>query len=325
MSVRSAFFSIIKKIVNVNVSISTAFKDNKKLSREVLELGSRVSNLQSHVDYLISRCDFFAICRDDLQKHCEYLEAVVDDLLQKAVCISRPMRKAHGDITGERPRVAVQNMDSLHRQLRKDAPGAYEIWKRLQAEGESIYREAPQEGCSVPGNRGAEFFSNFCQNKIRGFTLDIGCGPQPCPLYLKHYPSSALVGMDPMPDNGMHLFEYIQGYAEYLPFEDASFDTIVMATSLDHTLLPQKALSEAYRVLRSNGRLLIWEGVHYTLHGSFEQYNPCTTTEIIPFDGCHLFRFSKYSLILFLQQLFEIVDYEAPLQDSVMLECIKIN
>ena len=49
----------------------------------------------------------------------------------------------------------------------------------------------------------------------------------------------------------------VGGFAEFLPFTDACFDTINMRSCLDHFLNPEIALLEAYRVLKKGGKLII--------------------------------------------------------------------
>lgn len=48
--------------------------------------------------------------------------------------------------------------------------------------------------------------------------------------------------------------QYREGDAEELPFQDASFDAVVMNFGLLHLARPERALTEAYRVLCSGGR-----------------------------------------------------------------------
>jgi SAM-dependent methyltransferase len=48
-----------------------------------------------------------------------------------------------------------------------------------------------------------------------------------------------------------------QGTAEALPFDDNSFDAVIMAHSLEHCYRPSTAASEAFRVLRPSGELIV--------------------------------------------------------------------
>lgn len=53
--------------------------------------------------------------------------------------------------------------------------------------------------------------------------------------------------------------EFVQGNAEELPFEDASFDAYTIAFGIRNVPRIDKALAEAYRVLRPGGRFLCLE------------------------------------------------------------------
>lgn len=78
--------------------------------------------------------------------------------------------------------------------------------------------------------------------------------------YLKNFQEDHICGIDPLPPIEPHPFEFTQAIAEYIPYEDEQFDSIIYATSLDHVLLLEQALAETKRVLKSSGCLLIWAG-----------------------------------------------------------------
>lgn len=59
----------------------------------------------------------------------------------------------------------------------------------------------------------------------------------------------------------------IRGFAEFLPFADASFDFVHMRSCIDHFANPKLALMEAFRVLRRGGRLVV--GI--SLEGSYKR------------------------------------------------------
>jgi len=55
--------------------------------------------------------------------------------------------------------------------------------------------------------------------------------------------------------------KFVQGIAEDLPFEEAQFDAVVMNFGILHLAEPDKAISEAFRVIRPQGQLAftVWD------------------------------------------------------------------
>jgi ubiquinone/menaquinone biosynthesis C-methylase UbiE len=102
-----------------------------------------------------------------------------------------------------------------------------------------------------------------------GRVLEIGIGTA---LSLPHYPQGVeLVGAEPSgpmlrraqrraAELGLDV-TFVQAPAEELPFEDASFDTVVSLVVLCSVRDPTRALAEMHRVLCSGGRLLFIEHV----------------------------------------------------------------
>jgi SAM-dependent methyltransferase len=103
-----------------------------------------------------------------------------------------------------------------------------------------------------------------------GSVLEIGAGTG---LNLRHYPThiEELVLAEPGPRIGSHIdldraplgvpTRLEPAPAEYLPFDDGSFDTVVSTLVLCTVADPRRAVSEIARVLRPGGRLLFLEHV----------------------------------------------------------------
>ena len=171
-------------------------------------------------------------------------------------------------------------------QLRELAPSACHEWERLLDENARAYSGYPTDSCSVAGHPMAERFRGFLRPYLTGTVLDIGCGPQPIPAYLTGHPTNWIAGVDPLP--APHPFVFVQGTAEFLPWADDTFDTVVVATSLDHLLLLDRSFREIRRVLKPNGTFVTW----VSFVAGAAPYNPYRT-DVVPVDDFHLFHFDR--------------------------------
>ena len=68
------------------------------------------------------------------------------------------------------------------------------------------------------------------------------------------------VGRDKLRDKGLvQNINYVQANAQYLPFEDNTFDIVTIAFGLRNVTDKEMALRSIYRVLKPGGRLLVLE------------------------------------------------------------------
>jgi ubiquinone/menaquinone biosynthesis C-methylase UbiE len=100
--------------------------------------------------------------------------------------------------------------------------------------------------------------------------LDVGCGTGTLALLIKErHPQSEVVGLDPDPQilaiarrkaarSGAEV-RFDVGYADRLPYPDASFDRVTSSLVFHHLTreIKRAALGEAHRVLRPGGELHI--------------------------------------------------------------------
>lgn len=105
-------------------------------------------------------------------------------------------------------------------------------------------------------------FETFAGRKV----LELGCGAG-YDAYTFIRAGADYTGIDLTPENPervrVHLAHYgmdpnvLEGDVEQLPFADASFDVVYSNGVLHHTPSPERAFSEAFRVLRREGQLYV--------------------------------------------------------------------
>jgi SAM-dependent methyltransferase len=187
--------------------------------------------------------------------------------------------------------------------LRQLHPSAFEVWQQLFEAGRLEYERAPQQNLSVQGHADAEVFRAFIAPYMYGSILDVGCGPQALPVYLRGFQLDRVAGLDPLPGAAERRFEFRQGIAEFLPWADSQFDVVLFATSLDHVLSLEKTLEEVHRVLRPGGKCIVWAGL---IPGS-APYRP-DIEPVKAVDEYHLFHLSEETLIAAFASRFELLE-----------------
>lgn len=185
----------------------------------------------------------------------------------------------------------MQNAKPFEQQLEKIRSvgyGAYEEWFKLLEPNLISYTDNPEAGISIEENAGARLFRDFIAPYAFGTVLDVGCGIASLPAYLADFDKELIAGSDPLSPELSRDFNFYHGLAEMLPWQDNSFDNVIIGTSMDHFLDPYKALDEAKRVLKPNGFLLLWMGF---IPGG-KKYDP-VSFDSKPVDEFHLFHFDK--------------------------------
>lgn len=158
-------------------------------------------------------------------------------------------------------------------------------------------------------------------SEARGRTLELGAGTG---ANMEHYPESVteLVLSEPDP----HMFRQLrekagerrpdaqlaQAPAESLPFEDSSFDTVVVTLALCTVRDPAGALAEAARLLRPGGRLLFLEHVRSDSAGLARWQDRLERPWRFFGDGCHCNRDTVATIEASPLELGEIEHEELP-------------
>jgi ubiquinone/menaquinone biosynthesis C-methylase UbiE len=114
--------------------------------------------------------------------------------------------------------------------------------------------------------------------------LDVGCGTGALTRVLGRWPGvGAVVGLDPSPvllGRARELaarderITFEQGDGRSMPFGPDSFDLTLFHTTLCHVPEPECALREAFRVLRSDGWLAVFDGDYATTTVAIGDFDP---------------------------------------------------
>lgn len=107
---------------------------------------------------------------------------------------------------------------------------------------------------------------------IRGRVLDLGCGTAP---YRDDIVAIAdeYVGVDwPNSLHDARNVDVCADLSQSLPFDDGSADTVVAFQVLEHLREPGRFLSEAYRVLRPGGNLVLTVPFMWRVHEAPHDY-----------------------------------------------------
>lgn len=96
----------------------------------------------------------------------------------------------------------------------------------------------------------------YCEKEVRGYTLDVGCGRYN--WFVDHHLHGHGKGIDVFKYEGLNDENIVKDISHF-PFDDQTFDTVCFIANLNHIprSLRDIELSEAYRVLKEGGNILV--------------------------------------------------------------------
>ncbi len=109
------------------------------------------------------------------------------------------------------------------------------------------------------GKRIMKVEAKFITKHIKGVSLSIGCGTGIIEKEIEKTANAKIIGIEI--DDGMlsiakERIDVIKANAMALPFKNSSIDTIFFIASLEFIYDYKKAIDEAYRVLKNDGKLM---------------------------------------------------------------------
>jgi SAM-dependent methyltransferase len=149
-------------------------------------------------------------------------------------------------------------------------PTKYEIRSgKLRASRNSKYVSI---GSRLMADLVAVFYEKYIPQYVHGTLCDLGCGYAPLYLLYKDYANDVVLCDW---KNSLHKNAHIDFECDLnqpLPFDDCSFDTIILSDVLEHIYEPNLLLGEISRCLRSNGVLMLNVPFYYWLHEEPHDY-----------------------------------------------------
>ena len=148
----------------------------------------------------------------------------------------------------------------------------------ITARGLRASRDPAQVGIGSRfiGDLQAQSYERAIRDHARGRLLDMGCGNVPLyGVYQGFVEENVCIDWANTSHPSIHLdFEFDLGGK--LPFENGSFDTVLLTDVLEHLAEPVAAIGEAARILRSGGKIIIGVPFFYWIHEEPHDYHRYT-------------------------------------------------
>lgn len=122
----------------------------------------------------------------------------------------------------------------------------------------------------------AAWYDENLKKFAHGKLLDLGCGKAPLyGTYFQYVDDVVLADWENSPFTNVHV-DVRCDISKKLPFQDSSFDTVILSDVLEHIPDPRNPLREVARILRPDGNVLINVPFIHRLHETPYDYNRYT-------------------------------------------------
>lgn len=121
-------------------------------------------------------------------------------------------------------------------------------------------------GSRLMADRVAALYAKYLPRYARGRLLDLGCGK--VPLYMAYRDTTTevvCVDWEGAAKHSPHL-DLAQDITEELPFDDGSFDTIIVSDVMEHIPEPASVWAQLKRLLAPGGHILLNVPYYYPIH-----------------------------------------------------------
>jgi SAM-dependent methyltransferase len=118
----------------------------------------------------------------------------------------------------------------------------------------------------------APHFERMIRNHARGVLLDLGCGKAPLFGVYGRYADRVICVDWPRSAHGPEYMDFAADFNRGLALRDATVDTVLCTSVLEHIAEPAVFWNETVRVLRPGGKLLLGAPFFYSLHEQPHDY-----------------------------------------------------
>lgn len=129
----------------------------------------------------------------------------------------------------------------------------------------------------------ANAYERVLMRYAKGVLADLGCGNAPLAGIYRSRVSNYVWADWPNSPHRVYELDAEVDLNQRLPFDDASFDTVLLSDVLEHIVLPDELFAEITRILKVEGIVIIGVPFMYCLHEQPHDYHRYTRFKLQDF------------------------------------------